>query len=287
MNKLRPLLFAALVFSLISCDKEFSLENSGNVGSDLIVGIDCRISKIVYTDTATNTGLGSLLANINSLDNVTKITKFDSLSNTIEFIATPVYRNDTVYINPDEYFVVDLNIKNRILKLHGLVDPTDPFSVQFDVFYLYNPAGYLLAKNYFLTSNPITPFYRVDYTYVGGNLTRMTGTDQTTLDLVVDADLTYFSHIIPKRFIYLFPDELSYSNYTQFMNFGQKSYNAVKKMTVRSYDPGNVVRDSAVSNFSNYLMSRDNYVLSVQMAGDDQQSIPASAAKVSFSYTCK
>ena len=284
MNKLRPLLFAGFVFIFFSCEKEYSVENSGG-GSDLIVGIDCRISKIVYTDTATNTGLGSLAADINSLDIVTKIIKFDSLSNTIEFIVTPVYVNDTIYINPDEYFVVDIN--KRINKLHGLVDPTDPFSLQFDVFYQYNAAGYLVAKNYFLTLAPTVLFYQVNYTYFGGNLVHMSGTDQSTGDLVVDADINYFSNIIPKRYLYIFPDEKSYPYFNQFYNYGARNYNAIKNMTVRNYDPGNVVRDSTVSAFSNYIMSRDTYVLRVQMAGDDQQSIPALAGKLTFSYHCK
>ena len=286
MNKLRPLLFAAIVFTLFSCEKEYSLENSQNVGSDLIIGINCRISKIVYTDTAgTGTGLGRLEATINSLDIVTKIIKFDSLSNTIEFIVTPVYVNDTIYINPDEYFVVDIN--KRIIKLHALVDPTDNLSPQFDVFYQYNTSGYLVAKNYFFTLAPTILFYQINYTYSGGNLVRMTGTDQSTGDLVVDADLNYFSNIIPKRYLYIFPDENAYPYFNQFYNYGVRNYNAIKKMTVRNYDPGNVVRDSIVSTFSNYIMSRDTYVLSVQMAGDDQQSIPALAGKLSFSYKCR
>ena len=286
MNKLRPLLFAALVFTFFSCEKEYNLENGQNVGSDLIIGINCRISKIVYTDTAgIGTGLGRLEATINSLDIVTRIIKFDSLSNTIEFIGTPVYVNDTIYINPDEYFVVDIN--KRINKLHALVDPTDPFSLQFDVFYQYNATGYLVAKNYFLTLAPTVLFYQVNYTYSGGNLVRMTGTDQSTGDLVVDADVNYFSNIIPKRYLYIFPDENAYPYFNQFYNYGVRNYNAIKKMTIRNYDPGNVVRDSTVSTFSNYIMSRDTYVLSVQMAGDDQQSIPASAGKLTFSYHCK
>jgi hypothetical protein len=260
------------------------LENSG-IGSDLIIGIDCRISKIVSTDTATNTGLGSLAADINNLDIVTRITKFDSLSNTIEFIATPTYINDTVYINPDEYFLVDIN--KQILKLHGLIDPTDPFSAQFDVNYTYSAPGHLISKSYALTSDPFNPFYLVVYTYVDGNLTHMSGTDLFTGDLIIDADMNYYSNIVPKRYMYLFPDEKGYPYFSQFFNYGLRSYNAVKDMTVRNYDPGNVVRDSLVSTFSNYIMSRDTYVLSVQMNGDDQPGIPAQAGKLSFSYHCK
>lgn len=284
MNKLRPLLFATIVLTFFSCEKEYSAENLDN-GNDQIVGVDCRISKIVYTDTAgTGTGLGSIAADINTLDIVEKITRFDSLSNTIDFIGAPTYTNDTVYINPDEYFVVDAN--KRIAKQHGLVDPTDPGSLQFDQYFLYNASGYLVTKNYFLTLFPTTPLHRVDYTYESGNLVRMTRTNMATGDLEVDADLSYYAYIIPKRYIYIFPDEKDYADYTQFFNFGTRNFNAIKKMTVRNFDPGNVVRDSAVSTFSNYIMSRDTYIFSVQMGGDAQPSLPAQAGKLSFSYHC-
>lgn len=285
MNILRSVLLGLVAIGFFSCDKEFSLENGGATGNELIVGVDCRISKIVYTDTATNRGIGSIEALINSLNTVTRITKFDSLSNTIEFIVLPTYRNDTVYINPDEYFIVDVN--KRVAKMHGLIDPTDPFSIQFDVFYFYDAAGYLLSKNYFLTSNPVTPFRQVTYTYSEGNLTNMTARDLVTGDLEFDADISFHPGIIPRRFMYIFPDEMVYAPYNQFFDFGLKSHNAIKKMTVRSYDPGNVVRDSIVSSFGTYLMSRDNYVVGLMMDGDDQPSIPASAGKLTFSYTCK
>jgi len=292
MNKFRPLLLIAIVAALFSCEKEYSNENSGNTDNELIVGVFCRISKIISTDTSgtaaggTGTGLGSIEAAINSLDVVTRITRFDSLSNTIEFINSPIYSNDSVYINADEYFIVDAN--KRITKMHGLADPTDPFSLQYDVFFLYNTAGYLTTKTYFLTSSPAAPFYRVDYTYGGGvNLTHMAAVNLPGGDLEMDADITYLTSLVPRRFIYIFPDERFYPEFNQYFNFGTKNFNAVKKMTVRNYDPGNVVRDSLVSNFSNYIMSRDNYVLSVQMGKDNQPSLPALAGKLSFSYHCR
>jgi hypothetical protein len=291
MNKLRPLLFIALVVVLFSCEKEYSNENT-DAGSDLIVGADCRISKIVFTDTSgtagggRGAGLGFIEANINNLDIVTGLLQYDSVGNTIVYISPgPVYTNDTVYINPDEYFVVDVN--KRIIKMHGLSDPTDPASVQFDVFYIYNTAGYLITKNYFYTANPGISFLKVDYTYAGANLTHMSAVNLPGGDLDMDADITYFSNVVPQRFIYIFPDERFYPQYNQFFNFGNKNLNAPRTMKVRAYDPGNVVRDSAVSTFSNYIMSRDSYVFSVQMGGNDQPSIPALAGKLSFSYHCR
>lgn len=287
MNILRPLLFATIVFTLFSCEKEYSVENAENVGNDLIVGINCRINKIVSLDTANNmSGIGSIEASINSLDIVTTVTKFDSIANVIEYMTPSIiYSGDTVYFNPYEYFIGDIN--KRIQKMHGLLDPTDPLSLQFEVFYVYDLAGYLTTKTYFLTSDLFNPYYQVNYSYFNGNLSHMVATHLPGGELDTDADIDYHSNIIPKRYLYIFPDEKIYSYFTQFYNFGLKNYNAIRKLTVRNYDPGNIVRDSLVSTFSNYIMSRDAYVLSVQMNGDDQQIIPASAGKLNFSYSCK
>lgn len=290
MNKVLRLLFIAVLITFISCEKEYSEENLSN-GNDLIVGANCRISKIVYRDTSgmagggPGTGLGSISAEINSLDILTKLTQFDSLSNTITYIDAPIYSNDSVFINADEYYVVDIN--KRITKMHGLSDATDPFSLQYDVFYVYSTTGYLTTKNYFFTITPGVSFLRVDYTYTGGNLTHMNAIDLPGGDLAMDADMAYYPDIVARRFIYTFPDEPFYPQFSQFFDFGLRNFNAPKNMKVRNYDPGNVVRDSAVSTFSNYIMSRDGYVLSTQMGGNDQPGIPALAGKLSFSYHCK
>lgn len=287
MKKLSPLFFPAIILLIASCTKEYSLENSGNNNNNgLIVGTDCRISKIVYTDTGTGRGIGSIAANINNLDVVTGITKFDSLSNTIDFITTPAYVSDTIFINADEYFLVDA-ITRRIKQLHALLDPTDPFSTQLEITYFYNSAGYLSSKITAYTSNPGVPIIMVNYTYVAGKLTHMTKTDLITGDLDLDADVNYYSNILPNRFLYIFPDEKDYPYFSQFYNFGTRPANAPKDITVRNYDPGGILRDSTVSKFSNYLMSRDNYVLSVLMTKDDLISIPAVVSKLSFSYKCK
>ncbi|MEI9958833.1 MAG: hypothetical protein WDM90_21545 [Ferruginibacter sp.] len=45
----------------------------------------------------------------------------------------------------------------------------------------------------------------VNYTYTGGNLTHMETDDLFSNSIVKDADLTYYSNISPKNFLYLFP----------------------------------------------------------------------------------
>ncbi len=285
MKKIIWLCAAIIVF--ISCKKDYSLENGSNLNNGLIVGIDCRLSKISTYDSASGVPLGSIAANINAKDTVTDITQFDSLAFTILFYTPISYNPDTIHINADEYFVADATQGGRIKLLHGLTDPADPFSPPFDADYTYNASNQLVTKSYSFSSSPGIPYYVVDYTYTGGNLSHMTGTDMFFGELIVDADINYFVNITPKNFLYLFPDELTYTHYNQFFNFGKRPSNAVKDLKVRYYDPGLVVRDSTVSRFNTYIMSRDNYVLSVYMNGDDQFSIPAEAGKLTFSYKCK
>jgi hypothetical protein len=115
----------------------------------------------------------------------------------------------------------------------------------------------------------------------------MTAIDEVTTNIIKDADLAYYTNIAPKNFMYLFPDEDTYAPYNQFYNFGKKPLNAVKNLKLRFYGSGNIPVDSLVSTFSSYIMSRDNYVLSAYMIGDDQPCIPAAEGKLNFSYKCK
>ena len=283
MKKFTWLIISTIVF--ISCQKENSMENGSNTNPS-IIGLDCRTGKIVFADSSTDIALGSLAAVINDSDQVTSITRFDSLSFTIDFNALPVIASDTVFINNNEYYIVDA-VSALARKFHGLYDPTNIFSPQFDIAFSYNADGNLVKKSYSFSANPGTPYQEVNYTYSGGNLVQMTETDLTTGNKITDAELSFYPLISPKNYLYIFPDEYDYASYSQFYNFGTRSKNAVKTLKVRFYAPGNILSDSAVSNFIDYKTSIDNYVLSVVMTGDDQPSIPAQSSRLKFSYKCK
>jgi hypothetical protein len=280
-SKFLPVLATAIV--LASCAKEVSLENGG-VGNLNIVGNDCRISSIVFRDPAAGIGLGSVTAIINTADKLADLTDFDSATFTINKNVVPVYSNDTLYINPNEYFVLSPGTL-RVKRLHSLLDPTNPGSPQIDVDYTYNAVGYLAQKSFSLTATG-TPYAEVNYTYIGANLTRMEEIDLVAGVTVNDADIQYTS-LQPKNFLYIFPDEFDQPIFNQFLNFGARPVNAVAKITNRFYDFTTGTVDSTVSSFGNYELSADKYVLRCTMTGDDQPSLPAEAGKLSFAYTCK
>jgi hypothetical protein len=275
-------LIAAMAL-LASCAKEVSQENGGTPAD--IIGADCRISSIVYSNAAAGVGLGSVSANINTSDRAVEFMDFDSLNFTINRNVVPTYSGDTIRINANEYFLAPPPTL-RVTRFHTLLDPTDPTSPQIDIDYTYNASGYLVKKTTSFTLVG-TAVSEVNYAYTGPNMIRMEEIDLTTGFTVNDADVSY-APIQPKNFLYIFPDELSNPLFTQFLNFGTRPYNAVSNITLRFYDPAtSSVLDSAVSNFSNYQLSADRYVLNCTMTGDDQPSLPAKAGRLSFKYKCK
>lgn len=283
MNKLSWLiLLVSAVF--YSCGKENSIE-SGLDNSSLIVGTGCTISKIVYSDTATDVALGSIAAVLDDSGKVVSITEFDSLGFTINFYAEPTESTDTVFINNSEYYLLD-QVTGMVNRFHGLLVPTNPLSPEFDIAYTYNSDGNLIKKSYSFSATPGIPYQEVNYVYSAGNLVQMTETDLTTGNMISDAALSYYPLLTPKNYLYLFPDEYDYAQYAQFYNFGKRSVNAVRSMKVRFYAPGNIPIDSAVSSFRDYVTSVDNYALSVIMEGDHQPSVPARAGRLNFSYSC-
>ena len=286
MKMIKWIFFSAVLgFFLESCEKDRSLE-TGLLSSDpSLIGNDCRISKISYADSATSIPLGSIAATINSSDNVTDITKFDSLGMVIDFDVVPVYSGDTVFINSREFFIRN-SITGQVKTFRGATDPTDPTSATFDVLYSYNADNNLVNKSFSYTLTPATIYKDVTYTYTGANLTHMVATDLTTGDITADADISYYSNISAKNYLYLFPDEKEYAAYGQFFNFGKRPKNAVKTISLQYYDTG-VPVGSLTTSFLDYNISPDGYVVQVTMSGNDQPSLPVQHGRLKFSYFCR
>lgn len=281
-------LYLALCFilgiTLFSCDKETSEENGGDNPS--IIGVNCRIAKIDYRDTSGIIPIGSIAANINSLDKITNIIEFDSLSNFIISYADVFYSGDTVHVNNDEYFIEDPNGK-LIKKFHGLVDPGNPASPFYDQVFTYNTAGNLVKKTKALSTAPTLPYEQVDYTYSNGNLVSMVYKNLFSGKVIRNASLTFQPTVAPKNYIYIFPDEEEHAAYNQFFNFGKRSINGVKDLKVRYYNGAGTLIDSAIAQFTSYQQSVDLYVVNVLMSGDAQPCIPAQPGRLKFSYKCK
>ena len=71
------IIIAAAIFA--SCQKEYSTEEGNNTGAGTIIGADCRINKIGYSDSTGRIGIGSIGATINATDVVTDVTNSTAL----------------------------------------------------------------------------------------------------------------------------------------------------------------------------------------------------------------
>jgi hypothetical protein len=270
---------------LASCEKEVSQEIVVNTDPNFL-GVNCRIGKINYSDSATGAAIGSIAANINLSNQTTNINQFDSLGGFLEFFQSPVYSNDTIYLGAGEYYVV-AGTDKLVQKHHGLVDPGNPLSPGFDVLYTYNGTGNLVKKTRTLLSLPAVVESEVNYSYeANGNMVAMTHRNMITGFLVSDATLQFSPITVPKNYLCFFPDETTGAQDIPFFNFGKPPYNALEYVKLRHYSGAGVLTDSLQSTFSNYLLSSDNYVQKVMMRGDVQPWLPVKKGLLSFSYHC-
>jgi hypothetical protein len=286
MKKLAAFLFCALVIA--SCKKEKSIDRTGGGGDPTTpsLGNNCSISQIANIDTTTKTAWEAHNLFFNTSGQVIRSEVFDSIGLAPYADDSYTYRGDTALINngTNGYFV--RNSAGRVILYRGPEDPTDPTSEDLDITFTYSAAGYLTKVDYAFTAFPTLTLLRSAYTYTGNNLTKaITETFSPAAEIVVDADLSYSSQPV-RDFIYTFPDAYFYVNHLPAFNFGNKSANALSKITTRYYDNG-VAIDSAVTNYKNYKLSNDGYVLEFFADGDWQDGMGLYYEFTRFKYLCR
>jgi hypothetical protein len=283
MYKIVTLIIGAAL--LASCGKEKSLDRAGGDPNAVFLGNNCRISQIVNVDTFTNTGWEAHNLFFNSSGQVIRSEVYDSIGLAPYSNDVYTYKGDTIFINGNNgYFV--RNSAGRVALYRGPEDPADPLSDDIDITYTYNSAGFLTGVTYAYTSFPTLPLLRSSYTYTGNNLTN---TRMESLvpapELVIEANLTYSSQTV-RDFIYTFPDAYYFVNHLPALNFGNKSGNALSKVTTLFYDTGTVT-DSLVTNYNKYKLSNDGYVLQFFAGGDWQDGMGLYYEMTRFKYLCR
>jgi hypothetical protein len=284
MKKLATLLIAILLFA--SCKKEKSLDRTGGDPNAIFLGNNCRISQILNIDTNTQTVWEAHNLFFNSSGLTIRSEVIDSVGLIPYSDDRYTYKGDTVFINNNNsgYFVRNSN--GRVVFFRGPEDPTDPASEDIDITFTYNGAGYLTKVSFAYTAFPTLSLLQTTYTYTGNNLTNArTDVLFPTPEVVIDATLTYSTQTV-RDFIYTFPDAFYYVNHLPALNFGNKSANALSKVTTRFYDTG-VAVDSAVTNYKNYKLSNDGYVLEFFADGDWQDGMGLYYEFTRFKYLCR
>ncbi|KAA9042119.1 hypothetical protein FW778_08905 [Ginsengibacter hankyongi] len=104
---------------------------------------------------------------------------------------------------------------------------------------------------------------------------------------VLESTLTYDNSLKIKNWIYTFPDALEGYVYLTVLNFGNHAANPLKQVVTKIYDPssGNLL-DTWTTNYGNYKVDLNGYLLSGEASGDLQQGIAAFYGKTNFYYSC-
>ncbi|MFT3845572.1 MAG: hypothetical protein QM725_10995 [Lacibacter sp.] len=280
MKKITP--FILLIVLAAGCKKEKSVD-TGDF-SPIFIGNNCRISQVLTVDSLTGIGFAAHNAFFNASFNPVGTEIYDSLSNSLYFASAFVTSGDTTYGSLGEYFIKDAGGRIKIYK--GLDDPADSFSDTVEIKFTYDVAGNLTKKDYYYFGISV-PLFRSTYTYTNGNLTRsVLESVYPTNEVVVDATAEYYTTQPAKGFLYVFPDDFLTCTYNLSFNYGNRPANTLKKLTTKIYDAGTLT-DSLVTNYKNYKLSRDNYVLELFAEGDFQDGLGIIDGRTKFSYGCK
>lgn len=281
MKRITLFLFVLLFF--YGCRKEKSIESGDN--NPIFIGSNCRISQVLSVDSLTGIGFEAHNAFFDAAGKPTGTELYDSLSNSIYFGSLFTYSADTAFVNSGEYFVNDA-ATGRVKEFKGLIDPSDPLSDTVQIVFSYDASGYLVKKDYYFFGLTV-PLLRSTYSYSNGNLTRaLLEYVFPSTEVFIDAAVEYNGSQPANGMMYVFPDAFYTAQYNLSFNFGKRPVNTLKKVTTKLYSSG-VITDSLVTNYLNYKLSRDNYVLELFAAGDFQDGIGIIDGRTKFSYYCK
>lgn len=281
MKRITPILF--VILSFYGCKKEKSIESADK--NPVFIGSNCRIKQVLTVDSLTGIGFEAHNAFFDAAGISTGTELFDSLSSSLYFGSVFTYHGDTVFVNSGEYFVNDA-ATGRVKEFKGLIDRSDPLSDTVQITFSYNTTGYLVKKDYYFFG-VTEPLLRSTYTYSNGNLSRALLENLfPSTEVFIDAMVEYNTGQPVNGFMYIFPDGFYTAPYNLSFNFGKRPANTIKKVTTKLYN-GGVLTDSLITNYGNYKLSRDNYVLELFAGGDYQDGIGIIDGRTKFNYYCK
>ena len=152
--------------------------------------------------------------------------------------------------------------------------------------YKYDLNGKLVQKLIYYNYST-EPDYITKYLYDGKNLISSQLLAGDGITKLMQTDLTYDVNTTIKPWLYLYGDAFESYRFIQGFSFGPRSTLAVKKIVSTIYDAnyGNAL-DTWTTNFSGYVISKDQHVLQVTCDGDLQQGMGLFLGTIRFDYQC-
>lgn len=287
----KALLPLLIVFSVLSCQKELSIENGGVVPdpdpTNPPIGTNCKVQQILAVDSLTGRGLLSFFTAFKNNGLADRVTVYDSISSTVEFTAGFTYSAlaDTFFISPTDYFVVD---NNRRVNSFTTIDYSGNTLDTLTYRYQYDGNGYLTTKDLYVSSLPV-PVIRFSYVWTGGNLVSVSGNTAIVglTQKVLEATLEYNNSVTAKNFLPIYPDGFESSLFLMALNLGKPSTNLVRKMTIKTYDETGQLDETLVSEYKNFKFSSDGYLTEWYISGDLLGGSPFVEGRSLFKYYCQ
>lgn len=291
MNRLLQSYLLAIAITLLSCSKGGDTPpdpggSGGGTGGGGTQTSNCVLSAISQV----NSGKGaesSLQVLYNNNGGVSNLVVYDSVTNKNNFEAAFTYiTNDSVRLGPQQYLLLDGS--KRVTRLVTQSDPSRPLQADTYVFdYEYNSEGFLVTKNLYINGAKKAN-YRTVYSYSNQQLIscRMT-IPSAAGQTVLESALTYDDKTTIKNWMYTFPDAMEGYPYLTILNFGKKVIHPLTKVITKIYNPANgSLLDTWTTEYKNYTIDANGYVLSGTASGDLQQGIAAFYGKTNFYYYC-
>jgi hypothetical protein len=279
MRKLRTLTALLSLFAIISCSKEYSDENGNPINN-------CRISSIaVAADAISSSGLYALNTKFGANNLASGVEAYDSTTNSADFNTSLTYKGDTVFTAVNDFFVLDVSKKVR--KLFTPIDPSNPAGEKAVYDYKYDASNYLVEKTISAAGIPL-PLVTFTYTWVAGNLTKISGVVNTGLtpQKLLDANMEYDLSIQPVNFMYIFPDGFENYVYLNALDFGKKPMNLIKKITVVYYDDQGAPQGNFDTFISDVKFNSEGYVTEWYADGSSFDPSGIFLGRTLFGYKC-
>lgn len=277
-----------IILAVVSCQKEYSIENGGVVKRDsLTTGNNCRIQQLIKSDRLTSNAEYAYISTYDAGKKVSMIKWIDSKSNSTDNIFPVSYPAGRVQVDAGQYFVTGAD--GKVTEFYGYEFPEDDSSEKFKVKYTYNATGQLVKRTEEYDSLPGIVLFQMDYTYTGANLTRaeLKFNTGTSLIKVGVTNYEYDAGKTVKNFLFLHSLAPELQIFQNAINTGTSSTNPVVKITSTYTDPSNGTSLTLVSNFTNYSIDANNYVKSFELTGDDFEEANLNAGKkYNLIYTC-
>jgi|LakMenE18May11ns_1017448.scaffolds.fasta_scaffold9937886_4 hypothetical protein len=279
MKKLRTLTALLPLFAILSCSKEYSNEN-GNPTNN------CRISSIAEAaDALTSSGIYALNTKFGAGNLASGVEAYDSTTNTADFTISFSYKGDTVFTTGNDFFVLDAS--KKVKKLFTPLDPSDPLGQIVVYEYKYDASNYLVEKTISAAGIPLA-LVTFKYTWVAGNLTKVTGVVNTglTTEKLLEANMEYDLTKQPRNFMYIFPDGFENFFYLNAMDFGKKPTNLIKKISVVYFDDQGVSQGNFNTFISDVKFNPDGYVTEWYADGSSIDPTGIFLGRTLFGYKC-